>query len=635
MSLYEQNFFPEYKPLVFNTHLPKAAEVLRGRYDANMEAKSILDRAMGSVRTLNPIEQAKINQAKDEIEQKIAGRVDFENMGKIITDSTTRFLTDHRVLDAMDSYAVRQKEREMEDTLRVQGKTPLDFNAPVLLDKDGKAVIDPITNAPVRRHKTEDWDSETKGIYRMAVEEKLPWDVKAAQLIQGIQSDTNMMQKALMSGVDPGQVQYWLMQTSGVSKDKKDNIAKFLVDEFKSSSEGNQMFRDLTQLNVNPATGTVYTAQEAEDRMLNFLKDIGQKQVNVNYQYNQAAMPKSSGSGEEYRPEAALPRRTNIPNMFEEKLADTNVDEFIKKRLEPGFSVIEFFQGKGTRKVAELQKAYEAGNLRSVITPETHSNELLEFIYNNKDYRASFPKEAKEDEASYLKRLSGIFKDIHQPTYIALNDQFAARDLVSSVSMVGKNVFYDKNGTATDGLLGAIWDADSGSSGINFRDFSEGDVQKAFKDALAIDSKNPADIVHITTGPNAGKWEVTFTNENFFGDSRYRTVVEPVPNMGAYYAGMAELNRVAQSLRPGATSKVNVAGNVVVMRLVPMTEGRKSSLVPIVAYKDMYGRTVEAPLDQAEADLNSMMVQFYSNMDNKLGMSYRATERVREKKGYQ
>jgi hypothetical protein len=650
MSLYEQNFFPEYKPLVFNTHLPKAAEVLRGRYDANMEAKSILDRAMGSVRTLNPIEQAKINQAKDEIEQKIAGRVDFENMGKIITDSTTRFLTDHRVLDAMDSYAVRQKEREMEDTLRVQGKTPLDFNAPVVLDQNGKAVIDPVTGQPMRRHKTEDWDSETKGIYRMAVEEKLPWDVKAAQLIQGIQSDTNMMQKAIMSGVDPGQVQYWLMQTSGVSKDKKDNIAKFLVDEFKSSSEGNQMFRDLTQLNVNPATGTVYTAQEAEDRMLNFLKDIGQKQVNTNYNYNQIAIPKSSGDeNEPPRIEDSLLVRGETVDPFDGKLNDEAVNKYLKDKdfdITPSVAAPGTLAGNtGTtpaaqkvnrsKKVAELQKAYEQGNLYSVVTPETPKSAIFEFIGQNQDLKTAFPKSTNEDEGAYFKRLVGVFRDVHAPKNIRLNDMESARKLVAGVSLAGRNIFYDQQGNPKEDFIQGLW-RPGDKAYEEALTHTESAVTKSFMESLSDKATMPAQIEHITTGNNAGRWRVRFMHDATTGLTPYETIMEPVANMGAYYAGMAALNNAAQSMKPTKPGQppieVTVAGRPVKMKLIPKTVDGVSKLVPMVNYIDMYNREVTSTLAEAESDLNAIMVQMYSQYNTLLGSAYRAYDQVREKK---
>jgi hypothetical protein len=568
MSLYEQNFFPEYKPLVFNTHLPKAAEVLRGRYDANMEAKSILDRAMGSVRTLNPIEQAKINQAKDDIEQKIAGRVDFENMGKIITDSTTRFLTDHRVLDAMDSYAVRQKEREMEDTLRVQGKTPLDFNAPVLLDKDGKAVIDPVTNAPVRRHKTEDWDSETKGIYRMAVEEKLPWDVKAAQLIQGIQSDTKLMQKAIMSGVDPKEVNMWLMQKSELSKEKKDAVASLLVNEFRSSSEGNQMFRDLTQLKVNPVTGSVYTEKEAEKEMLGFLEDIGQKQVGYNYNYSPARFDPDAGKV----PAPIIPDPlTLVEEMPSKEIDRVTASKELTDKFNTDGSVKESKSIWAEPKISKRTKEKESQLVNDSFNwGDTTDVDIVRMAMSDNVITKNFPRKADETDLAYTKRFANILRSRTTSRELVPTFRPAAAELAEMAVLRG--VIYQENGSAYDNLEKWLEDVDEFFTyESTIRDALFNSIN-AEKEGKTVNGQMPGITSMIMSGKHAGRLKHTFS----VGGKNKQIILSPVAGMERSGTVMRAIAEMESSLNPEKKMELDLGEHgVLELRNRPAKSGER------------------------------------------------------------
>ena len=622
------HLFREYKPVNLKANLPEMTKILRERYDKGVESKSVLDQALGSIRTLNDVEQAKINRVKMEIDEMLEDRTDFENMDRLIKMATTKLVTDHSVLNAIDSYNEKRKEDEVRNQLTAQGKTPLDFNMVYVRDQDGRIVKDPATKAPVMQHQSMFHDSDRDGIYGHKVEEHLQWSDKAAQLIQGIASDTHMMERARMKNVDPMEVQSWLMQTGGVSKAKIEEISSFLVDEFKGTREGDQMFRALTQLEVNPSTGDLYTPEEAEKKMLSSLRDIGMKQRSSNFQYAGARFDPNAGAGERFSSPVAIPseRKTTLG----EKLSDKAVDEYLdpKKPWWEKFTTGEWKGSLGkewsaasalneaertklkSSELKKLQDAYDSGKLLTAVTPDTNPGVLIEFITSNPDYQKSYPQLRNEDPTQYAKRLVGVFRDTHQPNDIRIADPNAAKELAREAIVRGGSIFSQRSGDQAVELKTGLWrPEEEDAPGVSLLDFG---VEKTLLEAL--EPGGTAVIDHITTGSLAGKWKISFRHSGRL----YNTAIEPVAGMTKAFSGMAQLNEAASSMKPGTKAKISMGDlGSVFFELVPETQNGKSTLTPYVVYTKN-GVTVEETLSEAESYLNTRLLEMYGRLNNKL-----------------
>ena len=282
------SFFRPYKSMYVDTKLPEIAQIRRERYDKARSEYDQLQRAVGSIRLLNDGEDSVKNQLLSDIESMVGGGVDFENMGRVISDATTRFMTDTKLMDAMDSKATADKEEEFINTTIAQkgAGSVLDFGKKLKVDPaTNKVVIDPLTNMPVREDARQTWNTEQQGIYRFQAEPKLDWDQKMLQWLQGINTDPVLLQKAQGYGLSQDTLNAYLMEGKQVDQTKLENIASFLKDSFSETPEGVQMLRNFTELEMNPATGSTYTPEEAKDKILNHMVNLGRKQVGADYSY--------------------------------------------------------------------------------------------------------------------------------------------------------------------------------------------------------------------------------------------------------------------------------------------------------------------------------------------------------------
>lgn len=281
------SFFRPYKSMYVDMKLPQIAEIRRERYDKARSEYDQLQRAVGSIRLLNDEEESVKNKLLADVDSMMAGGVDFENMGRVISDATTRFMTDTKLMDAMDSKATADKEKEAADKLRMEKGNDawLDFGKQYERDADGNVLYDPVTKAPVQNDIRKSWNTEKLGIYSPKGEAKLDWDMKMLTWLQGVNEDPILLQRGRAMGID---IPYILASGTEVSQDKLDLVADLLAESFANETpEGQQMMRNYMQLQLDPSTGgkNTYSQNAAKEEIKKHLLSLGAKQVGGKLQY--------------------------------------------------------------------------------------------------------------------------------------------------------------------------------------------------------------------------------------------------------------------------------------------------------------------------------------------------------------
>jgi hypothetical protein len=281
------SFFRPYKSMYVDMKLPQIAEIRRERYDKARSEYDQLQRAVGSIRLLNDEEESVKNKLLADVDSMMAGGVDFENMGRVISDATTRFMTDTKLMDAMDSKATADKEKQVADKIRMEkgDNAWLDFGKQYERDATGNILYDPATKAPVQNDIRKSWNTEKLGIYSPKGEAKLDWDTKMLTWLQGINEDPILLQRGRAMGID---IPYILASGTQVSQDKLDLVADFLAESFANETpEGQQMMRNYMQLQLDPSTGgkNTYSQNAAKEEIKKHLLSLGAKQVGGKLQY--------------------------------------------------------------------------------------------------------------------------------------------------------------------------------------------------------------------------------------------------------------------------------------------------------------------------------------------------------------
>jgi hypothetical protein len=566
-SLFQpKGFFRDYEPVVLNTHLPKIAETLRGRYDEGVAAKSLLDRAIGSVRTIGNDAQA-INRAQMDIDSIINNRVDFENMGKTITDATSRFLTDHSVLNAIDSYSARKKEIEENEQLKARGVQILDFNTSPVRDAKGKLVKDP-EGKPVLQHRSDAWDSSVDGIYQRASETKLNWEERALQLLQGIASDSGSIRNAaIAAGVDPSQFGKWLSTGEGVTKGKMEKVADALTDPFLKSQEGIQIVRALTQLEINPETGDMYRPEEAREQVREYLKEVGLKQVGWTEKLFPAWEGDSSGSEESGLPQSQLTLHALNENPEMSKV--TNSDDLNRLFTDTG----TFKENAAVRKEPKLTariKKLETDILSDRINWNEYSSvDFARFIQTDNEFTRSFPRKSGESDKMYTERLAGVVRK--RPTSQELMPTYRPAAAELAELALSRGIIYQENGNPYNSLEDFLEDTDKA-----FR--NESTVQEALNRSIqgekkgeSIDGQPQGVTSLVTTGKHAGKLRHTF----FVGDEKMSLLLSPVQGMDAQFNLLKNISEIQSSLNPNRKDVYDMGEHgVLELRNSPSKDGK-------------------------------------------------------------
>jgi hypothetical protein len=646
-----KGFFRDYEPVVLNTHLPKIAETLRGRYDEGVAAKSLLDRAIGSVRTIGNDAQA-INRAKMDMDGIINSRVDFENMGKVITDATSRFLTDHSVLNAIDSYKNWEEGEALKAKMIAErgASNVYDFNMQVKKDAKGKAVIDPVTGAPMMETAAETWDSDTKGIYRPKVALRQDLEGRINNLISDVAKDggATIRRAAMAAGWTPEEqallnyeMPLYAYTSVGVSKKKIQDLTDALASNLYNSPEGQQFIAANDQLFVNPTTGTTYTEDESKGMLKDMLFNVGSKQIGL--VSNIFKITDASGVRAGTKQDADSPYLpTLVPdqltqNPFKELGSAKSIENALKSvptGSAKSNALVNFELGKESVTTQKLLEAYNAGNITSAARDlQPNDRTFVEFLRANKSLQADVPRKDGESEMNYLIRLGGIFQHATQPYAVLLEDQTSAKALLyHSFNSVGEGVLFQENGEPAANLKEALYSQTKRSAGADAGDtgfFGWGSgVVDALKDSVDPTSKDaPGSTELITSGVNAGRWR----HKIMYDGSVYSVITEVYKDQALHFEGLASIYNLRASLKKtDKPIKIDIGDHTVIAGNVIETEGSDTRVRTKVAL-NINGVPREMYLEDAENYLTQLYIGNVRRYNGKVASVYKDISETRQK----
>jgi hypothetical protein len=311
--------FPEYESMYVDLKRPEIAQGLSDRYDANKAEYDTLQRAIGSVQTLEGDKYA-VQDLANRVEGNMSGIVNsgaYEFGAMAVSDSVTDFMTDQNVLDSVKSWENRQKELEVIAERRANGLQTYDFGqVPVIDPATGMAMRDPATGEVITQHVSDTHVTANQGVYQPLSENKLPAEEKARQLMQGIRDDPILLGR--IQSTDP-ELAFFLRSGKAVTADKIESVAKAVLPLYMDSAEGLQKMRALQQIIVNDA-GTLYTPQEAQQVLLKDLISAAAPQQGTDYQYTQSALMKALADQETVTGTPVEPRQSVSPDSKYEEI---------------------------------------------------------------------------------------------------------------------------------------------------------------------------------------------------------------------------------------------------------------------------------------------------------------------------
>jgi len=508
-----EEFFKPYRSMYVDMKLPEIATIQQDRYDRAKEEKTALDRALGRMQLNDPGDVHR-NRLKKEIEGLIGSRPDFENLQSIITDVTTKVMSDQPLLRALDTWEAREKEKEIINKLIAEGNQVLDFGDAYKKDADGKLIRD-ANGKPIRDHVFQKWDTEEKGVYRQHAEQRLPWEVTAQQLMQGIAEDPIKLARLVASGdLDKETADLFLKYGTVVSRAKVAKVANALAEEYMQTSAGRQQFRTLTSLEINPETNELYTPEEAKKTIADYLYGIGSKQEGAKLSYTEdpLAMAKAKAALE-------TPEAPQLPHFDETLFGNPNKENELAEALKTQSGASKWgdlVKPKGQKSSAEEElKKTPLG----AWTPEMvskHSKGLVNLF--NSDPKISKLKKPMESETAfaerYLRILTAASVESSLPITTGTAASTARENFTALANSSLQNFRYGASGPLTLEKVISLIDAVDDSGWIPQTEGSQKtDLIEAVKNGTA-------PIAFVRTGSHAGEWRI-----NHKGHSVYYTQV--------------------------------------------------------------------------------------------------------------
>lgn len=287
--------YPQYESFYTDFKRPEIAETLANRYDTNKSEYDALQRAMGSVKTLEG-DAYRVQDLKNRVEGNLSGVVDsgaFEFGSMAVNDSLTDFVTDRYIQDAVKSYENRDAELKALAERRAKGLQTYDFGyKPVKDPQTGMVMKDPNTGQVMYEHVSKTHDSSKSGVYQPLAEQRLNAEDKARQLMQGIADDAVLLSRVSANlGLSPAEAALYLKSGSAVSGAKIRQVAEAVLPVYMETPEGTQKMRALQELEVNDLTGGTYSTDEAANVLLQDLISVAAPQggSKLTYRVNELA----------------------------------------------------------------------------------------------------------------------------------------------------------------------------------------------------------------------------------------------------------------------------------------------------------------------------------------------------------
>tara|TARA_R110001606_G_scaffold82008_2_gene188437 strand:- start:12561 stop:14666 length:2106 start_codon:yes stop_codon:yes gene_type:complete len=270
--------------------------VLRKRYDDNRASYDMLNRAAGSIKTLDGdrhIKESAINKVEGEFQRTIKVG-NFENASRSVSDATNDFISNEGLQFAQQSYANRQSEIKVIDNLRAQGKQVLDFNE--IRDTDPKSetfgqVVGHRTDTHSSYHQDPTSGKMVTDVYRPGSEMQLDYTKRMEILLQNIaKGGGSTVTKSDIAGYSK------YLTTQGVSRGKAHRVVEAALDSYIDTNEGTQDYRRLTEIEG-------MSEQDAKLDMITRMQGVVENQIGQISKptYMKAAAP-TGGGGAQFNP---------------------------------------------------------------------------------------------------------------------------------------------------------------------------------------------------------------------------------------------------------------------------------------------------------------------------------------------
>ena len=270
------------------------AQILRQRYDENKKQADLLQRTVGGLDVLEGDKQLK-QDAIDGVNtafSDIASTGAYEYAGAAVSQQTTDFINNEGLKAARQSYANWQEEQKLNTQLRAKGHQILFNQVPVVVDgevqynEDGTVMVQDAAQAHNSYYQDATTGEMVANVYQGKSEAQLDYSAKMQTLLADIQADPVKLQRA---GLTQADIEGYLVSGELLGPEKIKKIVNGLKSVYLESDEGVQQIRKLTQLDINPETGQLYTPQEANAMIEDMMLNIGMKQSgkgNLDYREN-------------------------------------------------------------------------------------------------------------------------------------------------------------------------------------------------------------------------------------------------------------------------------------------------------------------------------------------------------------
>lgn len=621
--------FPEYESMFVDLGRKETAETLANRYTTNKAEYDNLQRAMGSVQTLKG-DTYTVQDLGSRVGNTMSNIVDsgaYEFGSMAVSDSVTDFMTDKKVLNAVESWQNRQKELEVIAQRRANGLQSYDFGEkPVIDPVTGLAMRDPKTGEVITEHVTNTHVTETQGVYQPLSENKLPAEEKARQLMQGIADDPILLQQVAANlNLPVEQAMFMLQSGSAVSGNKIRKVAEAVLPLYMDSAEGLQKMRALQQLSVNDATGTLYDAQEAQQVLFQDLISAAAPQRGSKLQYMQSPYMKALADQET---PTSTPVETRQSVDIDKEIEDVDFDKYFNPDGSAGSGEFQRTEGpvmtsgmrSGQISDAAGHHITSSESLKRVKKQLAEGKDLLnirgnmsgKLQYLREEYANVVPRLPGQTDREYSEELwNGIVKNpavqigtVYAPRIEGIESM--KKVLGNSPSLQFINIDNPTAAPLTLEELDANLDDSNNNLGQLF-DFDE-DWKKEIVTALqGGDTEATVQINGLTArGPLAGGMEITYTSSD--GDVFNLIVADKSKPMAQFKRIGAVSDLIAQG-KPNAKKRINYSRATKTGD--PITDGKMPKGVTDIDYEYKVRR------NPSSQEIQSYILVTYKNSNTK------------------
>lgn len=282
------------------------ADRTRQEFDANKAEYDVLQRSIGSLETTDT-DKKYIDALNSDIERGMQGVLEtgrYDLASFAVSDSLTRFMTDNKVKNAVETFNMIKKEDQV--NAANPNKVNRYYEVPVMLDenqnewtaadykdpnKQGVAKLDANGN-PMMKDLRQEHDSGVLGAYAGNSEEALDHVARATAMMKGIADDTNFIENMIQSykragiTIDADTAKKFILSGRAITEGKVAGLADQLIDEYASTPEGLQRIQALS-LKLSPNVEyygkdplmQLNSDEEIREILLNDLKAAGQTQI--------------------------------------------------------------------------------------------------------------------------------------------------------------------------------------------------------------------------------------------------------------------------------------------------------------------------------------------------------------------